>query len=103
VLFCGEVPLLGYLAALRRLLAGDGGDGGGGGGGGSGGSEGGGLSPPPLLVHFSDEPPELRGGLLRAAFGAEEDWEVSQMLVDGEEGWEGWDYFRYTVVRRLAR
>ena len=50
---------------------------------------------------MSDEPPELRGGLLRAAFGAEE-WEVSQMLVDGEEGWEGWDYFRYTVARVRA-
>ena len=56
---------------------------------------------PPLLVHFTDDPPEVRGELLAAAFPAKADegWRVAWSAVEQEDGgWgEEWEYFRYSV------
>ena len=57
--------------------------------------------PPPLLVHFTDDPPEVRGELLAAAFPAKEGegWRVTWSAADqeGGVGGEEWQYYRYTV------
>ena len=59
----------------------------------------------PLFVHFSDEPPEIRGALLGAAFSPQDGWRVSAVAVNVEQsGTEestafGFEYFRYVVCR----
>jgi len=70
VAFLSADALVGYLTSVRGcLLAAD--------GGGAGAAA---RSCPPLYVHFSDEPPEVRGELLRQAFPTQEGW-----LVRGAE------------------
>lgn len=98
VAFAGGESLVGYLRYLRLALRPRG------------------PGPPPLLVHFSDEPPEVREELLRAAFPPEPveqegggRWHVAACAVD-EGGGEGgtrkgsleslfeWTYYRYCVT-----
>ena len=61
------------------------------------------ASVPPLYVHFSDDPPEVRGELLAAAFPVDEEqrWRVSSAVVndpDDDEHCDGaWTYYRYSV------
>jgi hypothetical protein len=62
---------------------------------------------PPLLVHFTNDPPEVRAELLRAAFpsGADERWRVACTAVDSEldgDAADGWECFRYLVHREPA-
>ena len=67
-IFAGEAALVNYCAALR-------------------------LADFAVLCHWSDEPPEVRGELLRAAFP---EAAVSWAAVD--DGDAAWDYFAYVVA-----
>ena len=76
--FAGAEPLANYLGALRGCLCAEG----------------------AVLCHWSDEPPESRAELLRAAFPSDA---VFWSAVDDDDG--GGDdgaYYSYVVVRRAA-
>lgn len=97
LLFQEGTALEAYLASLRGLLHG------------RHGSEGAADArppsrPPPLLAHFSDEPPDVRGALLAAAFPVDEGWLVECAEVapvdDDLEGRHA--CFRYAVGRSQA-
>ena len=74
--FAGAEPLANYLGALRGCLCAEG----------------------AVLCHWSDEPPESRAELLRAAFPSDA---VFWSAVDDDDG-DDWAYYSYVVVRRAA-
>jgi len=91
--FSSSDDLIAYLASLRKLL----------------------MSPsvdsavPPLLVHFTDDPPEIRGELFAAAFPqtGEEQWSIACVAVDDDDDEEAadgaWTYYRYTAFHDPLR
>jgi hypothetical protein len=91
VCFASADELVAYFASVRRLLQ----------------SESVEVAAPALLVHFTDDPPEVRSELLRAAFPSNDDerWRIgcssveADACTDGmsETSAEAWSYYRYTV------
>ena len=90
VAFCSTDKLVGYLTSIRHCLRSH-----------SCNQPG---SSPPLFVHFSDEPPELRRQLLAAAFP---EWSISVTTVevdslDNVHTASSFEYFRYVVYMPIG-
>lgn len=51
-----------------------------------------------VYLHWSDDPPEMKTGLLRAAFPEDDGWTVACVEEETNDAW--WTYYRYSVLRR---
>lgn len=86
VCFSSSDQLIAYLCTVRECLTHRFSDG----------------SVPPLLVHFTDDPPEVRSELLEAAFPSTDSlrWKISCAMVEDSldiDDHQGHEYYRYTV------